>query len=68
MCPYNFTDRFHGEDEVSRPAKIFTPSVCNRFLWETNFIPDAKEVRVRDDLYVKGTEVGMVQLRCSRTD
>jgi mannose-6-phosphate isomerase-like protein (cupin superfamily) len=55
-CPYTFTDRFRGEDDYFARAKIFTPSACSRS-WETNFVPDAKEVKVRDDLYVKGAEV-----------
>jgi oxalate decarboxylase/phosphoglucose isomerase-like protein (cupin superfamily) len=64
-CPFNFTDRFHGEDNFFATGQNFY-AVGLQSIWETNFIPDAKEVKVQDDLYVKGTEVGMVQFETSK--
>ena len=64
-CPYTFTDRFQGEDDYFATSQNFY-AVGLQSIWETNFIPDAKEVKVRDDLHVKGTEVGMVQFESSK--
>jgi len=64
-CPYTFTDRFRGEDDYFATSQNFY-AVGMQSIWETNFVPDAKEVKVRDDLYVKGAEVGMVQFESSK--
>jgi len=64
-CPYNFDDRFRGEENYFASSQNFY-AVGLQSIWETNFIADAKEVKVRDDLYVKGTEVGMVQFETSK--
>ena len=64
-CPHTFTDRFRGEDDYFAMTQNFY-AVGMQSIWETNFVPDAKEVKVRDDLYVKGAEVGMVQFESSK--
>jgi oxalate decarboxylase/phosphoglucose isomerase-like protein (cupin superfamily) len=64
-CPYTFADRFRGEDDYFATSQNFY-AVGMQSIWETNFVPDAKEVKVRDDLYVKGVEVGMVQFESSK--
>ena len=64
-CPFNFSERFSSEDSYFEASQKFY-AIGLQSIWETNFIPDAKEVKVRDDLYVKGTEVGMVQFETSK--
>jgi hypothetical protein len=34
-------------------------------MWETNFIPNIKDMEVKDDLYTKGPEVGLVQFEAA---
>jgi oxalate decarboxylase/phosphoglucose isomerase-like protein (cupin superfamily) len=64
-CPYTFADRFRGEDDYFATSQNFY-AVGMQSIWETNFVPDAKDVKIRDDLYVKGAEVGMVQFESSK--
>ena len=64
-CPYTFGERFASEENYFATSQKFY-AIGMQSVWETNFIPDAKEVKVRDDLYVKGTEVGMVQFETSK--
>ncbi len=63
-CPFAFNDRFRGEDNYFAASQNFY-AVGMQSIWETNFVPDSKNVRVKDDLYVKGAEVGMVQFESS---
>lgn len=64
-CSFTFSERFSSEDSYFEASQKFY-AIGLQSIWETNFIPDAKEVKVRDDLYVKGTEVGMVQFETSK--
>ena len=64
-CPFTFDERFHGEDSYFAATEKFY-AIGMQSIWEINFVPDAKDVRVRDDLYVKGSEVGMVQFESSK--
>jgi mannose-6-phosphate isomerase-like protein (cupin superfamily) len=64
-CPYTFSERFASEEDYFTSSQNFY-AIGMQSIWETNFIPDAKEIKVRDDLYVKGTEVGMVQFETSK--
>jgi oxalate decarboxylase/phosphoglucose isomerase-like protein (cupin superfamily) len=64
-CPFTFSDRFSGEEHFFETSQKFY-AVGLQSIWETNFIPDAKDIEVQDDLYVKGTEVGLVQFETSK--
>lgn len=64
-CPFTFADRFSSEESYFEASQKFY-AIGLQSIWETNFIPCVREVKVRDDLYVKGTEVGLVQFETSK--
>jgi uncharacterized cupin superfamily protein len=59
-CPFAFSDRFSGEEgyfNVGQKQYV----LGMQSMWETNFIPNIKDMVVKDDLYTKGPEVGLIQ-------
>lgn len=63
-CPFLFSDRYVGEEnyfDVGHKQYVLGMQA----MWETNFIPNLKEMGIRDDLFTKGPEIKLVQFEAS---
>jgi len=48
-CPFDFTDRFHGEDDYfSREGTLYARPDSSQKIWETNFVSDLYHLHLHD--------------------
>ncbi len=63
-CPFVFSERYAGEEGYFNVGRKHC-EVGMQAIWETNFIPNVKEVGVKDDLFTKGREIKLIQFEIS---
>lgn len=63
-CPFTFSDRFLGEEDYFNVGQKHY-ALGMQTMWETNFISDARAMRVKDELHSKGMDIRLVQFEAS---